>query len=171
MAKKKIYKIGLVDADLLNGGTRHPNLVLLKIAGFLRDHNIEFHLIIDKDEDIVQYDVIYMSKVFSYTPNPPFYEKAKGTPDEKKFVVGGTGGYAIEKSIKAFQSARNQDMMQLENDKFLNRFTNKSGGDKKKGIDMRRQMPYYDLYKEYIDAKIKEGRRESDLTPKIWTDY
>ena len=98
MAKKKIYKIGLVDADLLNGGTRHPNLVLLKIAGFLRDHNIEFHLIIDKDEDIAQYDVIYMSKVFSYTPNPPFYEKAKGTPDEKKFIVGGTGGYAIEKS-------------------------------------------------------------------------
>ena len=36
MAKKKIYKIGLVDADLLNGGTRHPNLVLLKIAGFCK---------------------------------------------------------------------------------------------------------------------------------------
>lgn len=166
MAKKKIYKIGLVDADLLNGGTRHPNLVLLKIAGFLRDHNIEFHLIIDKDEDIAQYDVIYMSKVFSYTPNPPFYEKAKGTPDEKKFVIGGTGRYAIEKSISAFQSARTQDMMQLENDKFLNRFTNKSGGDKKKGIDMRRQMPYYDLYKDYIEIKIKEGRR-----PSYFNDY
>ena len=35
MANKalKSYKIGLVDADLLNGGTRHPNRVLLKIAG------------------------------------------------------------------------------------------------------------------------------------------
>lgn len=30
MAKAlKSYKIGLVDADLLNGGTRHPNLALL----------------------------------------------------------------------------------------------------------------------------------------------
>ena len=27
--------IGLIDADLLAGGTRHPNLALLKIAGFL----------------------------------------------------------------------------------------------------------------------------------------
>ena len=29
-------KIGLVDADLLDGGTRHPNLALLKIAGFFK---------------------------------------------------------------------------------------------------------------------------------------
>ena len=38
-------KIGLVDADLLDGGTRHPNLALLKIAGFLKDNNIPFELI------------------------------------------------------------------------------------------------------------------------------
>ena len=37
MAKRKI-KIGLVDADLLCNGTRHPNLALLKIAGFFRDN-------------------------------------------------------------------------------------------------------------------------------------
>ena len=47
--------IGLVDADLLNGGTRHPNLVLLKLAGFLNDNGILFHLIIDKDEDVEKY--------------------------------------------------------------------------------------------------------------------
>ena len=34
MSKKKL-KIGLVDADLLCNGTRHPNLVLMKLAGFL----------------------------------------------------------------------------------------------------------------------------------------
>lgn len=33
MPKKKV-KIGLVDADLLCNGTRHPNLVLMKLAGF-----------------------------------------------------------------------------------------------------------------------------------------
>ena len=37
-AKKKIFKIGLVDADLLCNGTRHPNLALLKIAGYFRDN-------------------------------------------------------------------------------------------------------------------------------------
>ena len=54
MANKalKSYKIGLVDADLLNGGTRHPNLVLLKIAGYLKDNEVEFDLIIDPNADI-----------------------------------------------------------------------------------------------------------------------
>ena len=37
MARRKI-KIGLVDADLLCNGTRHPNLALLKIAGYFRDN-------------------------------------------------------------------------------------------------------------------------------------
>jgi hypothetical protein len=37
MPKKKV-KIGLVDADLLCNGTRHPNLVLMKLAGFLNDN-------------------------------------------------------------------------------------------------------------------------------------
>ena len=43
-----IYKcIGLCDADLLDNGTRHPNLVLMKIAGFLFDNHILFELILD----------------------------------------------------------------------------------------------------------------------------
>ena len=48
---KRIIKIGLVDADLLCNGTRHPNLVLMKLAGFLNDNGIDFKLIIDQDED------------------------------------------------------------------------------------------------------------------------
>lgn len=45
-----MYKcIGLVDADLLDNGTRHPNLVLLKIAGFLYDNHIPFELILDNN--------------------------------------------------------------------------------------------------------------------------
>ena len=51
MARQSI-KIGLVDADLLCNGTRHPNLVLMKLAGFFKDNEIDFKLIIDQDEDI-----------------------------------------------------------------------------------------------------------------------
>ena len=40
-AHSKIKHIGLVDADLLCIGTRHPNLALLKIAGYLRDNGYE----------------------------------------------------------------------------------------------------------------------------------
>ena len=91
MKSKAKITIGLVDADLLNGGTRHPNLVLLKLAGFLHDNDIKFHLITDKEEDISGYYAIYMSKVFSFTPDPPFYERVKGTRLERKFHIGGTG--------------------------------------------------------------------------------
>ena len=39
---KKQEIIGLIDADLLDNGTRHPNLVLLKLAGFFHDNGITF---------------------------------------------------------------------------------------------------------------------------------
>ena len=42
---KKQEIIGLIDADLLDNGTRHPNLVLLKLAGFFQDNGIPFELI------------------------------------------------------------------------------------------------------------------------------
>ena len=153
--------IGLVDADLLNGGTRHPNLVLLKLAGYLMDNQIPFHLITDEDEDVSQYTIIYISKVFSFTPDPMFYRKAKGTINERKFKVGGTGEYAIEKNIKNFKNYRRYDMNKLENDEFLCKFQNRRGGDKIYGIDMRRQMPYYHLYDKYVQTKINEGRSKT----------
>lgn len=151
--------VGLVDADLLHSNTRHPNLVLLKLAGFLSDNAIPFRLITDENEDITAYTALYISKVFSFTPLPPFYEKAKGTPAEKKFRIGGTGEYALEKNIKDFRDARTRDMTQLENDPFLNHYPNHRGGCKRWGIDMRRQMPYYHLYDEYVERKVREGRR------------
>lgn len=166
MKSKAKITIGLVDADLLNGGTRHPNLVLLKLAGFLHDNDIKFHLITDKEEDISGYYAIYMSKVFSFTPDPPFYERVKGTRLERKFHIGGTGDYAIKKDVKDFKSARTRDMNRLEQDCFLNQLTNKRGGPRSKGIDMRRQMPYYHLYDEYVEKKIAEGRK-----PSYFNDY
>lgn len=166
MKSKANIKIGLVDADLLHGGTRHPNLVLLKLAGYLHDNNIDFHLIINNDEDISTYDYIYISKVFSFSPDPLFYIKAKGTPDENKFKVGGTGDYAIKKDVNDFKAARTRDMHKLESDSFLNTLKNFRGGDREYGIDMRRQMPYYHLYDEYIERKVSEGRK-----PSYFNDY
>lgn len=49
-----MYKcIGLIDADLLDKGSRHPNLALLKIAGFLFDNHIPFELILDYNSDFI----------------------------------------------------------------------------------------------------------------------
>ena len=158
MTPEEKILIGLVDADLLNGGTRHPNLLLLKLAGFLNDTEIPFRLILDTEEETSQYTLIYISKVFSFTPDPPFSERVKGTPDEKKFRVGGTGGYAIKKDLQDFKKSRIQDMQQLESDPFLNQYPNKRGGVKRFGIHMPRQMPLYHLYDEYVQMKLKSGR-------------
>ena len=42
--------IGLIDADLLDHGTRHPNLVLLKISAFCKDYDHDVRLICDYNE-------------------------------------------------------------------------------------------------------------------------
>lgn len=155
---KKIIKIGLVDADLLCNGTRHPNLVLMKLAGFLNDNKINFRLIYDQDEDISPYKFIYVSRVFSYTKMPSFYERA--TPAQKrKFKKGGTGFYANESNISKYRDQREKDMNQLENDAFLKKFPNHCGGHHTHGIDLARQMPYYHLYDDFIESKVREGAK------------
>lgn len=74
-------KIGLVDADLLDGGTRHPNLVIMKLSGYFKEQGCEVHLIEnytelyteaenpeDNDYDRVNdFDAVYISKVFDFT--------------------------------------------------------------------------------------------------------
>ncbi len=151
--------IGLVDADLLDGGTRHPNLALLKLAGFLHDQGIAFELIDSDEINPRRYRYIYISKVFSFTRNPAFFdeeaERKKGR--RSKFRWGGTGFYATVEDDVCFTRARTDDMARLENDEFLNRYPNRLGG-KAMGISMARQMPYYDLYIPYIEKRIAAGR-------------
>lgn len=152
----KPVKIGLVDADLLCNGTRHPNLVLMKIAGFLQDNEVDFKLIIDQDENISQYEYIYISRVFTFTQMPAFYDNA--TPEQKKkFREGGTGFYANELNVNIYKQKRHDDMNRLENDAFLNSYPNHRGGIRTHGIDLARQMPYYHLYDEFVDRKVAEG--------------
>ena len=152
--KKSSKKIGLVDADLLCNGTRHPNLALLKIAGYLFDNNISFELITDAQTDISQYTYIYMSRVFTFPEEPAFYLNASAS-EKKKFRLGGPGYYATEKSVSKFRQLREEDMNRLSHDVFLNTLTCKHTG--KQGINMAVQMPYYDLYKEYIDRQVEAG--------------
>ena len=141
--------IGLVDADLLDNGTRHPNLALLKIAGFLYDNDILFELILDDNIDLDRYDHIYLSRVFTFTKLPKFYTESLGTINERKFHIGGTGFYSTIESIRDFTALRNEDMTKLENDDYLSTLKNHRGGNNELGINMARQMPYYHLYDAY----------------------
>ena len=53
-------KIGIVDADLLDNGTRHPNLVCLKLAGWYGNQGLgeEVSLIENWDKVLYHY-VVY----------------------------------------------------------------------------------------------------------------
>lgn len=150
-------RIGLCDADLLDNGTRHPNLVLMKIAGFLFDNHILFELILDSNADISRYDHIFMSRVFTFTKLPEFYVNAIGTQYERKFHVGGTGFYANETSVREYRKKRVTDFFRLDNDEYLNTLLNHRGGPKEYGIDMKRQMPYYHLYDVFVENQVKAG--------------
>lgn len=157
--------IGLADADLLDGGTRHPNLALLKIAGFLHDNNISFELIEDGNADISKYSLVYVSKVFTFTKEPIFLQKARELGELDKLRWGGTGYYGEDDPVDIFIRLREDDMTALERDEFLNQFPNHRGG-REMGIDMAHQMPFYDLYKPYIDKKIAAGKN-----PTYFKDY
>ena len=162
MARRKI-KIGLVDADLLCNGTRHPNLALLKIAGYFRDNGYvrgitdnsnSYELITNesKFEELQKFDYFYVSCVFTFTvadPPPVLKTLLNDKKLAKKVRMGGTGNYANLSVEEGFAEKREEDMHRLENDVFLKKLKNKSGTN---GIDMRTQMPDYHLYDEFVSV-------------------
>lgn len=148
--------IGLVDADLLDNGSRHPNLVLLKLAGFFRDNDIAYELILDGNDDINKYYRIYVSRVFTFTNLPAFIKNAD-SESRNKIHIGGTGQYANIKNVREYRIAREEDMHQLGKDDFLNTLSNHCGGIRTHGIDMARQMPDYHLYDEFVNQQVKRG--------------
>ena len=181
-SKKKIYRIGLIDADLLCNGTRHPNLALLKIAGFFRDNgfyrlqtgfeinNGSTYELITNDcdfDELQSYDHIYISCVFSFTYDDlpeiiRYLITKKGM--KKKVHIGGTGSYVNLPVDEGFLEARKEDMHRLENDKFLLKFKDKKT--QNKGINMRTQMPDYHLYDDFVG--IMDTVKKS---PKYYKDY
>ena len=184
--RKQFYHIGLVDADLLCNGTRHPNLALLKIAGYFRDNGYKRRSIESNDiyedtntyelltndsnfDDLQKLDHIYVSCVFSFTYDDPPTLLSCLLSDKKlshKVHIGGTGSYANLSVDDGFAEKRAEDMSKLENDSFLNNLTNKLGH---KGIDMRTQMPDYHLYDDYIS--VMESIKASPAYFKDYKEY
>ena len=78
--------IGIIDADLLDNGTRHPNLALMKISGYLKEKGDSSRLLLDYAH-ISEYDQVYISKVFSFTKIP------KEVIESSNVILGGTGFY------------------------------------------------------------------------------
>ena len=76
--------IGIIDADLLDNGTRHPNLALMKISGYQKELGNDVTLLEDY-YSIPKYDEVYLSRVFDFT-NVPIDPK-----NYPNLHIGGTG--------------------------------------------------------------------------------
>ena len=76
--------VGLIDADLLDNGTRHPNLALMKISNYCQDKGHSANLLLDYSE-FLNYDKLYMARVFSFTKYPAYVLK------HPNIEIGGTG--------------------------------------------------------------------------------
>lgn len=175
-----MIKIGLVDADLLCNGTRHPNLALLKIAGYFRDNGYVrgytevancYELITNERnlEELQKYTYFYVSCVFTYTINNPPHILTTLLNDKQLFKrvrMGGTGTYANLSVEEGFAEKRDEDMHKLEKDIFLNTLKNKSGSC---GINMRIQMPDYHLYDNFVSEM--ENVKASNAYYKDYKEY
>lgn len=133
--------IGIIDADLLDNGTRHPNLALLKISGYCKDYGHKVRLIQSYDEiisdDIViesnSFDMLIMSRVFKFTKYPFLIQKMI---DSRLICYGGTGFFEI------------------------------NGPNLPEKVE--HHMPDYHLYDDYIEWKTggDEKKKKRD-----WDDY
>ncbi len=77
-------KAALVDVDQFNKKKRWPNLAIMKNAALLKSkgHKVEWHNPLKGD-----YDIIYASKIFNFTPDYPYFPDPLKTP----IVTGGSG--------------------------------------------------------------------------------
>lgn len=93
----KSLNIGVIDADLLDNGTRHPNLALLKISGFCKGKGHNVRLICDYAEikgskKEHKYDLLIMSRVFKFTVIPDDIQRKI---NRGLIYIGGTGFFEI----------------------------------------------------------------------------
>ena len=94
----KSLNIGVIDADLLDNGTRHPNLALLKISGYCKrlKHNVKLITHYDEIRETIynkpKYDILVMSRVFKFTVIPNDITKMI---DAGLIYIGGTGFFEI----------------------------------------------------------------------------
>ena len=129
-------KIALVDADLLDNGTRHPNLAIMKISGYLKEQGCDVRLVEDYSElysspsydaetdysGALSYDAIYISKVFDFTKTDT------GLTELPNVFCGGTGFY--------FEYARPLP------------------------YEIEHHMPDYHVYDSYIEHDTKHKRNK-----------
>jgi hypothetical protein len=125
MKRRAEMKIGIIDADLIDNGTRHPNLALMKISGYYKNKGYKVELV-TKYEDVQSYDKVFVSKVFSFTEVPDWLAACPNV------TLGGTGFfsdggdslmYEIEHHMPDYSLYNEYVELQISEGKNSNKFT------------------------------------------------
>ena len=119
-------KIGLIDVD----GHNFPNLALMRISSY---HKANGDFVEWWWSDLIHYDIVYMSKIFSdaYSPDIP-------EPINADRVIKGGTGYCIhlESGKEVFDKSKNHSLPQ----------------------EIERMFPDYSLYPQYDFAVSMTSR-------------
>lgn len=96
-------KIGLIDVD----GHNYPNLPLMKLSAWHKSQGdtVEWYDPLFSLGGGTEFDVVYMSKVFSFTPDYPYFVNAK------KVIKGGSGYcISIENGREVFDKSKDIEL-------------------------------------------------------------
>ena len=148
--KNKTISVGMIDADLIDGGTRHPNLAQMKISSYCKSRGCHVKLLFNADDisSVESFDVVIISKVFTFTDLPRLLSTAingkeselnrdivelidtcSNTPGITQYAIGGTGFFC-------------------------------DGGRHLNDV-IEHMMPDYSLYLEYVNTQIEAGCKRS----------
>lgn len=144
-------KIGIIDAEIMNKSKhRFPNLVCMKLSNYYKQKGDDVELILDY-KDIVNYDKVFISKVFIKTEIP-------NEPNDKSLKT--------ESNIIDF----------YKDNTFLNQPNIGYGGtgfyyDKspKLPYEIEHIMPDYHLYDDWVQNCIDKGAKEKEFV--YYKDY
>jgi len=146
-------KIGLIDADLLDNGTRHPNLAQMKISAFCKKkHSVK--LLFGEDlNHISEYNAIIISKVFSYTKLPERVQKLFKVEDINSLKKYNT---CIKEQIEVLEKNQSDEVaVMIGGTGFF------SDGGRDLHYEIEHIRPDYMLYSNYIDHATSLGKKRS----------
>ncbi len=151
----RLLRIGMIDVDLLNNGTRHPNLAQMKMSSYCKSRGHDVRLIYAEDEleNLKDYDYLLVSKVFDFTPVPPqldnMIKNTGKTLEELNRIV------LSEEMTYCETHPREDTRIHIGGTGFF------ADGGRDLEDRIEHIMPDYDLYLEYVETKIGEGRKRS----------
>lgn len=163
-------KIGMVDVDLLNNGTKHPNLAQMKMSAYCKRQGHDVKLLYNPEDlsHLSDYDFILVSKVFNFTPIPnelkELIEKNTSELDPLETRYRSVNEPSIMETLGYYSDVLKK---RPESTRILiggTGFFEDGGRNLDKDIELG--MPDYDLYRDYVNAKIESGRESS-----YYSDY